>query len=74
MLANRVLEAQIFKIIRDCLGIYLKINPETTKRKNTMVSIKCVEMDISQGLPYVIIIEAGENNFMQTMDYNKCPL
>ena len=67
-------EPQIFKIIRDSLGIYLKTNRETTKIKNTMVSIKCVEMDISQGIPYVIIIEVRENNFMQTMDYKKFPV
>ena len=61
-------------IIGDSLRTFLKVTLETKSKANTYVTSICVEMDIAQGMSYVIMIEARENHYLQTLDYKNVSL
>ena len=62
-------DTHIFKSIEDSLGTFFKISPKTEQKSQTYMATIFVEMDIAQGLPYSILIGAGEHSYMQTLYY-----
>lgn len=73
MYGDRVLGGHFFKITRDILGTSLHIDPKIGKKKNTLVVMICIEMDISRGLLDVIMLEVGENHHCQDLYYKNVP-
>jgi hypothetical protein len=62
-----------FKENGNKLGKYVKTSQATLKGRYTSDARICIEMDVSEALPEAISLEFRDEEWIQSIDYEKIP-
>ena len=67
-------DAEILEPLGNCLGSFIKISEQTKYQRYTAFARICIYMDLSKALSGAIRLLWDDDEWIQTLDYEKIPL